>query len=75
MPYKPAKFLCSEYDPLPAQKAARRAHSGQMCTIVQANNNWTYRIRFADGVEVTAYENEVPNAKVESTFWGGRGGH
>ena len=63
MPYRPAKFICSDEDPIPAQRSARRAHDGQICTIVEPLEDWTYyRIRFADGVKVIALESEVSNA-------------
>jgi hypothetical protein len=74
MPYKPGKFLYRQYDPIPAQKAARLAHDRQICVVVGANSQ-TYRVRFSDGVIVDVYENEISDCLVTTTFWGGRGGH
>ena len=75
MPYQPGKFLCSEYDPIPAERAARRAHDLQVCEIVEALPSWRYRVRFADGVVFAANESEVSGCIKTTTFWGGRGGH
>jgi hypothetical protein len=74
MPYQPGYFFCDEYPPIPAEQAVRKAHDGQDCEVVKAFNNWTYQVRFADGVEVRANESEVSSCITGTTFWGGRPG-